>query len=246
MGGLEIQLSGIRNQLLLCEPRFSEILGSNRELILEHIGECLNPIRSNITDLREEVKLLSSAVTHLRTSTSGNLSPTVTAPPKPNIEKEEMTLPKRKVTLADIHLLEHDSGVLTVRIHSKLKVKMDVKVLNDVLDRCRKNPKREVVGLLTGRIDSEFVDVKEAENGPIGTEIEVQFSLEELATMFEEILSKGRTVVGWYHSHPALGVFMSEKDVKTHRTLAQFGDVVALVVDPSTDEWKFFGLDSSK
>lgn len=38
-------------------------------------------------------------------------------------------------------------------------------------------------------------------------------------------------VIGWYHSHPALGVFMSGTDVRTQRIQQQFQDpYVGIVV----------------
>jgi len=41
------------------------------------------------------------------------------------------------------------------------------------------------------------------------------------------------TVIGWYHSHPALGVFLSGTDIRTQRIQQQFQDpYLAVVIDP--------------
>jgi proteasome lid subunit RPN8/RPN11 len=43
----------------------------------------------------------------------------------------------------------------------------------------------------------------------------------------------GKAVVGWYHTHPGLGLFLSETDLdKTHRILFNEPFQVALVYDP--------------
>jgi 26S proteasome regulatory subunit N11 len=43
----------------------------------------------------------------------------------------------------------------------------------------------------------------------------------------------GKALVGWYHTHPGLGVFLSETDLeKTHRVLFNEPFQVALVYDP--------------
>ena len=55
----------------------------------------------------------------------------------------------------------------------------------------------------------------------------------------------GRTVIGWYHSHPDLGAFFSGTDRQTQR--AFFGNThsVGLVSDPVRKEERWFsGLDS--
>ena len=47
-------------------------------------------------------------------------------------------------------------------------------------------------------------------------------------------------IVGWYHSHPNLGVFMSEIDIESHKKYFRLPYQVALVVDPVRKEYNFF------
>ncbi len=51
------------------------------------------------------------------------------------------------------------------------------------------------------------------------------------------------SIVGWYHSHPGLGIFLSPDDVVAH--LAAFGieGTCAVVIDPHRREWQGFVLD---
>lgn len=55
---------------------------------------------------------------------------------------------------------------------------------------------------------------------------------------------KGEFIVGWYHSHPNLGVFFSGTDRKTQKDFFDTEYSLGLVVDPVRDEelW-FFGGD---
>jgi proteasome lid subunit RPN8/RPN11 len=50
----------------------------------------------------------------------------------------------------------------------------------------------------------------------------------------------GLTIVGWYHTHPALGVFLSGQDLFIQRSFFAARHQVALVVDPSTATWGVF------
>ena len=48
-------------------------------------------------------------------------------------------------------------------------------------------------------------------------------------------------IVGWYHSHPGFGVFLSEHDTFIHQNFFSSPDQVAWVYDPHTDEEGCFG-----
>jgi proteasome lid subunit RPN8/RPN11 len=44
----------------------------------------------------------------------------------------------------------------------------------------------------------------------------------------------GDQIVGWYHSHPGFGVFLSEHDLFIHRNFFSGPSQIAVVVDPQT------------
>lgn len=52
-------------------------------------------------------------------------------------------------------------------------------------------------------------------------------------------------VVGWWHSHPGLGCFLSVTDLHTQKYFFPEGYQVALVVDPIKNEFQFFTLDKT-
>jgi proteasome lid subunit RPN8/RPN11 len=47
-------------------------------------------------------------------------------------------------------------------------------------------------------------------------------------------------IVGWYHTHPGLGVFLSEPDQFIHRHFFGAGHQIALVYDPDDFRWGVF------
>ncbi len=71
----------------------------------------------------------------------------------------------------------------------------------------------------------------------------VTFTQETLVRLHGELESRfpGQQIVGWYHTHPGLGVFLSSYDTWLHEHF--FGDPtqVALVVDPRASQGGFFG-----
>jgi proteasome lid subunit RPN8/RPN11 len=52
---------------------------------------------------------------------------------------------------------------------------------------------------------------------------------------------RGTNVVGWYHSHPSLGVFLSAADLRLHRAFFGKRYQVAMVIDPKSNECAVFG-----
>ncbi|MHA2060116.1 MAG: hypothetical protein ACW976_04995, partial [Candidatus Ranarchaeia archaeon] len=82
----------------------------------------------------------------------------------------------------------------------------------------RKGPKflnREVMGLLIGvNVEKNHIHINRVEAVAEGSPIEVQFK-EEHYHVYEKLnLRKDlEYVVGWYHSHPGIGLFLSVTDL---------------------------------
>ena len=56
-----------------------------------------------------------------------------------------------------------------------------------------------------------------------------------------------RLIVGWYHSHPGYGVFLSSQDLFSHAHYFNRASwYVSLVVDPIHHEWGFFTVDNGR
>ena len=96
----------------------------------------------------------------------------------------------------------------------------------------------EVMGLMLGNFTDEYtVHVCDVFAMPqLGTGVSVE-AVDEVfqTTMMEMLAQTGRseTVVGWYHSHPGFGCWLSGVDVNTAKSFEQLNQrSVAVVVDP--------------
>jgi len=72
------------------------------------------------------------------------------------------------------------------------------------------------------------------------SEVSCVFPPQRLAQVANDIVEgriSGR-IVGWYHSHPGQGLFLSQTDAETHMQFYQFSAyAVSLVVDPKSAEF---------
>ncbi|KAH7144512.1 JAB1/Mov34/MPN/PAD-1 ubiquitin protease-domain-containing protein [Dactylonectria estremocensis] len=97
----------------------------------------------------------------------------------------------------------------------------------------------EVMGLMQGYIDEDTFIVTDAFRLPVeGTETRVNAqgeANEYLVEYLDLCRAQGRqeNVVGWYHSHPGYGCWLSGIDVDTEAMQQQFQDpFLAVVIDP--------------
>lgn len=68
------------------------------------------------------------------------------------------------------------------------------------------------------------------------------FTHDSLVDIHDEIDAhfKGKRIVGWYHTHPKMGIFLSHYDVWLHRHFFPEPWQVALVVEPHSSNGGFF------
>lgn len=68
------------------------------------------------------------------------------------------------------------------------------------------------------------------------------FTQETQVALFEEMEARypGKELVGWYHTHPRMGVFLSSYDTWLHRNFFPGQFQVALVIEPVTVTGGFF------
>jgi proteasome lid subunit RPN8/RPN11 len=99
----------------------------------------------------------------------------------------------------------------------------------------------ERIGLLMGALEDQALWVNDTIPGGNETsEVSCVFPPQRLAQVANDIVEgkiEGR-IVGWYHSHPGHGLFLSQTDLDTHMGFYQFSPyALSLVVEPSTDEF---------
>lgn len=113
--------------------------------------------------------------------------------------------------------------------------------------------KLEVMGFLIGNVyrwkDRTYTKVWEAVTTDLeATEVSVKFHREGFEKLFEKLddLDFDYVIVGWYHSHPGYGCFMSAKDIDTQNRMFNQPYHTALVIDPIKNEVKAFRLEKGK
>ncbi|MCS7136295.1 MAG: Mov34/MPN/PAD-1 family protein [Nitrososphaerota archaeon] len=108
--------------------------------------------------------------------------------------------------------------------------------LGKILHHTIANLNQEVAGLMIGKVVSDVVEVWDAVTG-LQQSSPAYVKLEEsVMALVAEVLMENIPdlyIVGWYHSHPGLNVFMSPIDVETQKAYqAMFPKAIALVIDP--------------
>ncbi len=71
---------------------------------------------------------------------------------------------------------------------------------------------------------------------------ELEFTNRTFSSLYEEHQGRfpDKKVLGWYHSHPGHGVFLSDRDIFIHENYFRETYQIALVLDPRRNEGGFF------
>ena len=117
-------------------------------------------------------------------------------------------------------------------------------VLDQIIEHVNSSTTAEVGGLLVGSTSdgsAVIVGAIPALDAASGS-ANVTFTHE----VWEKVLPivdrdfPGQSIVGWYHSHPGFGIFLSEYDLFIHRNFFSAPEMVALVIDPLKGEGGWF------
>ncbi|KAJ8477951.1 hypothetical protein OPV22_021678 [Ensete ventricosum] len=120
------------------------------------------------------------------------------------------------------------------------RVKISALALLKMVVHARSGGTIEVMGLMQGKTDGDTIIVMDAFALPVeGTETRVNAQADAYEYMVEYAQTNkqaGRleNVVGWYHSHPGYGCWLSGIDVSTQMLNQQFQEpFLAVVIDPT-------------
>jgi proteasome lid subunit RPN8/RPN11 len=106
-----------------------------------------------------------------------------------------------------------------------------------MLSKAARAGQTEIGGFLIGKIESDKILVTRATfPRQRGSRTHVTINDADMALLAEELVERGtgEVIIGWHHTHPGLGVFMSSTDVSTQqRYQAFFPEAIALVMDPA-------------
>ena len=119
-----------------------------------------------------------------------------------------------------------------------MKVKVSALAVLKMAIHARSGGDLEVMGMLQGKVvgdafiivDSFIIPVEGTETRVNPHETSFLFMLDFLATSQEG--GRLENIVGWYHSHPGYGCWLSGIDVETQRSQQLADPMVAIVIDP--------------
>ena len=124
------------------------------------------------------------------------------------------------------------------------RVECPQSVMDDIIKHTNSTTASEVGGVLVGRMDGGLTRITAAipaEKASVGS-ANVTFTHE----VWEEVLPiidrdhPDESMVGWYHSHPGFGVFLSEYDLFIQKNFFSDPAMVALVIDPLKGDGGWF------
>src|ERR1043166_5010119 len=125
------------------------------------------------------------------------------------------------------------------------RVSIEGEVVRQIRQHARSNSKTEVCGGLIGAENGSGVSISARIPGlnaaQAGTYVTfTQDTWEHIYKIKDKEYPEER-IVGWYHSHPGFGVFLSEHDLFIQQNFFSNAQQVAWVYDPHTDEEGCFG-----
>jgi proteasome lid subunit RPN8/RPN11 len=131
---------------------------------------------------------------------------------------------------------------------------LEVEVSSETLRRIRRHArgsmKEEVCGVLVGSETANGVRVQAsiAGEGAGQGSAHVTFTHETWEHIYKIKDEKypDEKIVGWYHSHPGFGIFLSEHDTFVHENFFSGLKQIAWVYDPHSDEEGCFGWANGK
>jgi proteasome lid subunit RPN8/RPN11 len=122
---------------------------------------------------------------------------------------------------------------------------VDSEVVRQIRQHARSSSKTEVCGVLIGQDRDHRIAVTACIEGQNAEEAGAhvtftQDTWEHIYSVKDQRYPQER-IVGWYHSHPGFGVFLSDHDTFIHKNFFSSPGQVAWVFDPHSDEEGCFG-----
>lgn len=108
-----------------------------------------------------------------------------------------------------------------------------------IYDHVFANADREVGGVLVGPASTvaQLPEVSGAISATGATERRASLTFTQQAwahihASLEADFPADARIVGWYHSHPGIGIYLSDQDLFIHRNFFALPDQIAVVIDP--------------
>jgi len=170
-----------------------------------------------------------------------------------DLEVEEMLPPAKERTLPHKWLPREAASLYGDKSGAEIYLfkTAEEKVRNHALSQVKAG--LEVMGFLLGEVftngGKEYTVVRDVATTDLeATSVSVRFDPEGFESLFASLESARfrYVLVGWYHSHPGHGCFLSSTDVATQRGMFDRPYHTALVVDPIRKEMDAFCLSNGE
>jgi proteasome lid subunit RPN8/RPN11 len=133
-------------------------------------------------------------------------------------------------------------------VHQGFRIYISEDAFDRATERGGADLSREVGGVLVGKICKDesgpFLKVDATIDALYAEEkrTELTFTQDTWDYIHQELESKhkGKNIVGWYHTHPGFGIFLSDRDTFIHQSFFNLPYQVALVYDPKSHEHGVF------
>ena len=130
------------------------------------------------------------------------------------------------------------------------ELRIQCEVVRQIRQHARGSMKAEVCGVLIGSEQQGKTIVEACISGANAVQggahvTFTQDTWEHIYAIKDRDYPNAR-IVGWYHSHPGFGVFLSEHDTFIHKNFFSAPNQVAWVYDPHSDEEGCFGWIETK
>jgi proteasome lid subunit RPN8/RPN11 len=124
-------------------------------------------------------------------------------------------------------------------------LRIDAEVVRQIRLHARSENKTEVCGVLLGRESGDSVEISTRIPGVNAAQggAHVTFTQDTWEHIYKvkDKEHPDERILGWYHSHPGFGIFLSEHDTFIHQNFFSSPRQVAWVYDPVSDEEGCFG-----
>jgi proteasome lid subunit RPN8/RPN11 len=165
-------------------------------------------------------------------------------------ERDEQSTQKSGNTLDVRQLAEQELSAAEFPARGKqaFRIHLDPRVHRQVQEHSLADPRVEICGVLVGKWHKDdqgpFVTITDSIRGDQAESklAEVTFTHETWAKINKRMDAEfaDKRIVGWYHTHPNFGIFLSDRDRFIHEHFFGTPGQVAYVVDPVRKEEGFF------
>ena len=130
-----------------------------------------------------------------------------------------------------------------------LSVKVYSNILDDIMKYAKGDPEHERGGFLLGSLEeteniySIFITDMLIAKYTVNNMASLTFTHDSWNEAYREMEENynGKIMLGWFHSHPGYGIFLSGMDMFIENNFFSLPYQVAYVVDPCADTFGFFG-----